>query len=245
MLLAETRSLVRRWTHTNSTNYPDVTLDADINRVYGEIWMKILEAEGYKNTGGDFKVIDLENSTGLVAQELGYLGEYPFPSVAVNIEEAYIDYGDGAVKAEIINKSEISSSMFEDEDLPEFSEGAPKIFVLRDSIFIRPINFGAKVTNGIKLLIRRRQKTIVETLSSTPSVAANQTLTPEFEEDFHVLIPLSVTQDYYLEWPEKYNPRIDKKAAETEDSLKAFYESRTPTEQRFQAASGDRGLKNW
>lgn len=241
MLIPEIRSLVRRWTHTNATNYPNATLDADANRVYGEIWMIILEAEGYKNTGGDFKVFDLEDSSSLDPQDLGYNGEYPFPSVAVTLEEAYINYGDGNVKAEIINRSEINSSMFDDEDSPEYSKANPKIFIFRDSILTRPIHFSTKVEDGIKLLIRRRQKTLVETITN----ADTQVLSPEFEENFHELIPLKVAQDFYLEWPEKYNPRIDKKAAEIESQLISEYESRTPIEKRLQAPKDDRGLKNW
>jgi hypothetical protein len=224
MLNSEIRSQTRRYTHTNATNYIDATLDADSNRSNGEIWMMILEAEGYKNTGGDFKVIDFTSNTGLVAQDLGYNGEFPFPAIAMTLEQVYLDYGDGPVKAEIIDKSEISSSMFDDADNSQYSETNPKVFLYRDSIFPRPLNLGTTVTDGIKLLVRARQDTL-----------SGESTEPQFESNFHQLIPLKNTQDFYLEYPEKYNPRIDKKVNELEAQLISFYQDRSPLETRFKA----------
>ena len=222
MELTEIRSQARRYTHTNDTNYPDVTLDADANRSNGEVWMMILEAEGYKNSGGDFKVIDFETSVGLDPQDLGYNGEFPFPSLAITLEEAYLDYGDGHVKAEIIDRGTIDSSMFDDADEGQFSEESPKIFIFRDSIFTRPLNLDATVVDGIKLLIRARQDTLV-----------NPTDQPMFESNFHNLIPLKMAQDFYLIYPDKYNPRIDKKVQELESQTISLYESRTPIAKRL------------
>ena len=114
--------------------------------------------------------------------------------------------------------------MFDDEDNSQYSETDPKVFLYRDSIFPRPLNLGATVTDGIKLLVRARQ----DTLSGTDTE-------PEFESNFHQLIPLKNTQDFYLEYPEKYNPRIDKKVNELEAQLISFYQDRSPLETRFKA----------
>jgi hypothetical protein len=196
--------------------------------------MMILEAEGFKNTGGDFKVIDHENTTGLVAQDLGYNGEYPFPSIAVKLEEVYVKYvsTDDYVKAEIVDKSELSSEMF--EDTGAYDETNPKVFIYRDSFFIRPLLTATTVTDGIKLLVLARQDTLTNASDS-----------PTFESNFHNLIPLKVAQDYYLVYPDKYNPRIDKKVNELESQLITFYQDRSPVVARFQETSDDRGLTNW
>jgi hypothetical protein len=234
MNLTTLRAQCRKYTKTNATNYLDADLDADINIANGEIHMMILESEGFKNTGGDFKVIDHENTTGLVAQDLGYNGEYPFPAIAVKLEEIYIKYNanDDYVRAEIEDKSDLSSEMFKDNGI--YNETRPKIFVYRDSFFIRPLMTTATVVDGIKLLVLARQDTLTLATDS-----------PTFESNFHNLIPLKVAQDYYLVYPDKYNPRIDKKINELESQIITFYHDRSPILPRFQGAYHDRGLNNW
>ena len=234
MNLTTLRSQARKYTKTNDTNYTDTNLDADLNIANGEIHMMILEAEGYKNTGGDFKVIDHENTTSLVAQDLGYNGEYPFPAIAVKLEEVYVKYVSTAdyVKAEIVDKSELSSEMF--EETGAYDETNPKVFIYRDSFFIRPLLTDTTVTDGIKLLVLARQDTLTLVTDS-----------PTFESNFHNLIPLKVAQDYYLVYPDKYNPRIDKKVNELESQIITFYHDRSPVVSRFQETSDDRGLTNW
>jgi hypothetical protein len=234
MDLTTLRSQARKYTRTNSTNYPNATLDADLNIANGEIWMMIIEAEGYKNTGGDFKVLDHEDTTSLTPQELGYNGEYPFPSIACKLEEVHIKYdsADDYAKAEIIDKSEIDSEMFNDNGI--YDKSNPKVFVYRDSYFIRPLLTDTTVTDGIKLLIQQRQDTLT-----------NATDEPNFESNFHNLLPLKVAQDYYLIYPDKYNPRIDKKVDELENQLISFYRDRHPNVTQMKPINDDRGLKNW
>ena len=234
MNLTTLRSQARKYTKTNSTNYSNTDLDADINIAVGEIHMMILEAEGFKNTGGDFKVIDHEDTTSLTAQELGYNGEYPFPSIAVKLEEVYVKYdsSDDYVQAEIVDKSELSSEMF--QETGAYDKTNPKVFVYRDSFFITPLLTDDTVTDGIKLLVLARQDTLTDVTDS-----------PDFESNFHNLIPLKVAQDYFLVYPEKYNPRIDKKVEELESQLISFYKDRSPAVARFRETEDDRGLKNW
>ena len=237
MELTDIRTQSRRYTHTNSSNYPDATLDADINIANGEIWMTILEAEGYKNTGGDFKVIDNLSTSGLVAQDLGFNGEYPFPSSALQIDSAEISY-DGSMwyQAEVIDKRDCSSSVFNEEQYNvEYSQQYPKIFIFRDSYFIRPTNdTDSDITDGIKLTIIARQDSLVDSAD-----------TPSFESNFHNLIPLKVSQDYALIFPEKANPRIDAKIQILESQLISFYQDRTPNDKRVRALPQERGLNNW
>lgn len=237
MQLTEIRSQIRRYTHTNATNYPDVTLDSDINRSNGEIHLIILEAEGYKNIGGDFKVINFESSDGLDPQDLGYNGEFPFPTEAVALDEVHLDYGqgDGFVKAEIIDRGDLSASMFNEDDTNnEFSILSPKVFIYRDSLFIRPMNINDTVTDGIKLCIRARQDTLT---SGTDS--------PTFEPLFHNLLPLKVSQDYSLIYPEKRNVYVDRKVMELEAQLIAFHQDRTPINKRLKILPQDRGMRTW
>ena len=237
MQLSELRTQSRRYTRTNSTNYLDATLDADINIANGEIWMTILEAEGYKNTGGDFKVINNMSTVGLVAQDLGFNGEYPFPSTALQIDSAEISYdGTKWYQAEVIDKRDCSSSIFSEEQYnDEYSQQYPKIFIFRDSYFIRPtLDVAGDITDGIKLSIIARQDTLALTTDS-----------PSFESNFHNLIPLKVAQDYSLIYPEKANPRIDAKIQILESQLISFYQDRTPIDLKLKALPQERGLNNW
>lgn len=232
MQLSEIITQARRLTKTNSTNYVDADIKFDINIANGEVHLMILEAEGYKNISGGFKVYDLVSTTGLVAGNIGFNGEYPFSTDTISLEEVHLDYGDGFVKAEIIDRSELEDSMFNDDDI--YSELSPKVFVYRDSYFIRPVLTTTTVTDGIKLLARLRQD----------QLAANDDV-PIFETNFHQLIPLKVAQDYFLYYPEKYNPRIDRKVEELESQLISLYQSKTPIDFRIRESKQDRGLKNW
>ena len=212
------RDFSRKFTKTNATNYPDATLDVDIDVANGEIHAMIMEAEGQENFGGGFKKRDFTTSAGTSADELAYDGEFPIPEGSAKLSEVHLDYGDGFVKAEVINKSEMSSSLFEDDG--QYSKTKPKVFIFRDSYFVRPMNDGATVTGGIKLITLDRAVTV-------------GTDGPTWEPMFHQLLPLKVALDYFMVYPEKYNPRIDRKAMELEAQLISFYQSKSPIEQRF------------
>jgi hypothetical protein len=241
MTLAQLRTQARRLTKTTSGNYPDEQLDIDINQAYAEIWMMILEAEGYKNTGGDFKYYDLISTVGLApitnVAPIGYNGEYPFPSIAIDIDGIEISYdGTSYKKAEVIDKSDSLSSVFNEQDYDgTFSEQNPKAFIYRDSIFVRPTkDTVGNITNGFKLTVRQRQDSLIADIDI-----------PLFEPNFHSLIPLKVAQDYFMYYPEKYNPKIDQKAQIIEAQLISLYQDRTPINLQIKSHPKDRGLKGW
>lgn len=230
MTLQELRASVRKKTHTNSSNYPDETLDQDINNAYGKVWLMLQEAEGYRNTGGDFEVIDFEDSTNLTEQDLGYNGEYPIPvgdddeniPGAVSILEVHVDYGDGYKKAEIINRSSLSASMFSDDN-GFYSEQSPKVFIFRDSYFVRPKNeTGSTITDGIKLLTMARQPELIEATDE-----------PIFERNLHELVAYYTTYAFWEEYPEKYNAFTRQNGQELESQAISLYESRIPLVKRF------------
>ena len=241
--LDEMRARVRKWTRTNATNYTDADINRDLNLSLGEVWMTILEAEGYRNTGGDFKVQDNLSTVGLVPDPntgicpLGYNGEYPFPSLALMIDRAEISYdGLNWYAAEIIDKSNTLSSFFNETDYNlEFSVLRPKIFVYRDSYFIRPtIDIAGDITDGIKLAIIARQDLL--------SVDSDF---PSFEMNFHNLVPLKTAQDFSMQYPEKRNAYVDQKIQILEAQLISYYQSRTLIEPRIQALPQERGLRHW
>lgn len=230
MTLAEIRASCRKKTKTNASNYPNEELDVDIHNAYGKVWLLLQEAEGYRNTGGDFEVIDFESETGLTEQDLGYNGEYPMPvgddddniPGAIQLLEAHIKYRDNDYrKAEIINRSDLRASMFSD-DSAFYSELSPKVFVYRDSYVVRPKNTGATVEDGIKLL----------TLARNPELREDDD-EPAFEKNLHELIPYYVAMNYFEIYPEKYNPRIEVGKNELESQAISLYESRVPKEKRL------------
>jgi hypothetical protein len=181
-----------------------------------------MEAEGHENVGGSFKLTNLVSSDGLQSGDNGFNGEYSKPEGAV-IDEVHVDFGDGHVVAEIIDKGELSSSMFE-EDL-SITEDKPKVFLFRDSYFVRPLNTGATVVNCIKLLVQSIEDELVEGTDS-----------PSWYPTFHELIPLYVTLDYYRTYPDKYNARIPQDTLQLEAQLISKIESENPIHQRLQSA---------
>lgn len=225
MNLSTIRARARRYSRTTESSYSNTDLDADINLKLYEVWMVIFEAQGYKNLGGDFKVYDLISTVGLVSGEIGFNGEYGFPTQALSLDSVELNYGNGHVKAEIIDRSNQSSSLFtESEYNAEFSQTNPKVFVYRDSYFVRPTNTSTTVEDGIKL-----------TISARPTILTNTTDSPTFDLMYHDLIPLKVAQDYALFYPEKANPRIDRKVEELEAMLISDMQSRVPIQKRFRA----------
>lgn len=230
MTLAELRTACRKKTKTTATNYSNSDLNADINLAYGKVFLMLQEAEGYRNTGGDFETIDFEDDDGLQEQDLGYNGEYPMPvgdpeeniPGAIQILEAHINYGDGYKKAEIVNRSSLPVSLFSD-DSAYYSELSPKVFVFRDSYFVRPKNTtGETIEDGIKLLTIARQPQLED-----------DTDEPIFEKNLHELIAYEVYMMYCEQYPEKYNPITEKKYRELEAQAISLYEARVPLVKRL------------
>lgn len=220
MQLTEIRELSRDYKHTVVANDPDDKLDKQINRANNKIKELIMEAEGHQNVGGSFKITNFVSSEGLVAGNNGYNGEYTKPKGAV-IDEVHVDYGTGAVKSEIIDKSELSSSMFE-EDI-HATKDKPKVFLFRDSYFVRPLNDGPTVIGGLKLLVQSVEDELVE-----------ETDEPSWYPSFHELIPLYVALEYYRKFPDKYNAKVANDAQVIEEQLISKIENENPTYQRLQ-----------
>jgi len=225
MNLTQIRTEIRRYTKTNATNYPDVSVDFDANQVYGEIWMSILEAEGYKNISGGFDVTDLISTSGLVAGDSGYNGEYSFPSTALDIESIELSF-DGVTwtQAEIIDRSNLGSSEFNEDDInANYSQASPKVWIYRDSYFIRPLkDTTGNITAGIKLSISSRQTAL-----------SGATDTPTFESNFHDLIPLKVARKFYRLHPEKYNKLIVEDGDMLEAQMRSYYQDRIQVVRQF------------
>lgn len=225
MNLTDIQAASRAYTKTNATNYPDATLNQDVNIVYGELWMSILEAEGYRNISGAFATHDMVSTVGLTAGQVGFNGEYPFPTNALDIETIELSY-DGTTwnQAEIIDNRTISSSEFEQDDInATYSQSSPKVWMFRDSLFFRPLKESTgDITDGIKLKISQRQAAL-----------SSGTDTPTFEQNFHDLIPLKVARKFYRIHPEKYNKLIVEDGDMLEAQMIAFYRDRIPVVRRF------------
>lgn len=222
MNLTTLRSQARKYTKTTEANYTNENLDADINIAYGEVWAIVMEAEGNKNVTGTFKVYDNIAQTGLVAGNIGFNGEYPLPVDAIDLKKILLSYdGESWNKAELIDMNDQEEELYQVlQDSNVYSETSPKAFMFRNSYFIRPFS-KETIVDGIKLSILKRQSNL--TL---------ETDTPEIETSFHNLIPLRVALDYYLIYPEKYNPLIEKKASILEAQLISLAQDRLkPTTQ--------------
>lgn len=223
MDVAKIKERARRYSRTNPTNYPDAQLLEDINVAYYDVNLQILRAQGYKNVGQNYKTYDLVDMSSLVAGDIGYRGEYPFPAEAIRVERVEINYGDGFVEAKIINVSELEDSIFDELDY-DYSKTSPIAFILRNSINIRPLNLQAAVVNGFKLVIAEH---------ATPFTGDAQT--PNFDDSLHDILPLKVAQNLALIYPEKANKRIDQKVLDMEADLFDVYERQVPLYQTMKA----------
>lgn len=221
MNLQDLRDLSRAYKKTTETNDPDAKLDKEINRANRKIHELIKEAEGKPNDSGQIKFTDLVSSTDLIEGQAGYNGEYAKPFDCV-INEVHLDYGNGYQKAEIVEMDSFDTSIFEEDTTS--SQDNPKVFMFRDSYFVRPLNNAETITKGIKLIV-----------SGEPADLVKTTDRPTWYSAFHELIALYVALEYYRIYSEKYNPRVASDALTLESQLISKIEDEKKAEMRFQA----------
>ena len=182
------------------------------------MFMEILKAEGYSNSGYGEATHDLLSTDGLSSGDLGYDGEYPFPSDFLKPLRAELTYSTSTdpTKAIIydISDSLISES---DEDVinSNFSQNSPYIRFGRDSFFIRPLKTTTgDITGGIHIWYTARQS----------ELEAGDT--PVLEANFHRIYPLLLAKEYAMRDSDKYNALWDREIKKLMDDIRSFYRRR-------------------
>ena len=211
---------------SNSTAYPQTDFNSDLTESVALRTMEILRVKGYKHITQTHAYTDFVSITGLSEGDNGYNGEYSFPTDLLDIERIEITF-DGTnwyiISKENGNLYDISESLVseQDEDTIQnsYSESNPVAFIMRGSLFIRPLNDGTTQTSGLRLFYSPRQATIDEDTDS-----------PEFESNLHQALIYDCAEMEMLSHPDSYSQlkerRILKKKAQVDNEFKQFYRTR-------------------
>jgi hypothetical protein len=185
-----------RITNTNSTTLLDgnsTNVLADLNTAYGHRTLMILKVKQDLNHNIKEVYTDLKSTSGLVAGDLGFNGEYPFESDTlrpVRIEVSYDGLTWKPCTIYDINENNLS----EHDDVNDgFSEENPYVRFERDSYFIRPVKEDAgDITAGIHIWTEKRQSDLT-------------TGSPLFEQNLHDVLAYDLAEQELLMHPAKYS----------------------------------------
>jgi len=221
MELSEIRDETRFITRTDSVTFSDANILREANIAIKKIILEILKVEGYKNIAGKHVATTLLSTDGLVSGDLGFDGEYPFPTDMLRPTrfELLYDTNERPKIAYIYDQIENPLSETDDDDLVVIaSESNPVIKFFHDSYFIRPLKTTAgDIAGGINIWYEARQANLV-----------NDTDSPTFEESLHDLVPLMIAERFYLRHPSKRNVAVLKEKEDVMKQLRSFYKRRVP-----------------
>lgn len=204
-----------RITNTNSTTLLDGNSSnvlADLNTCYGHRTLDILGVRQDLNQSIKEVYTNLIATAGLVAEDVGYNGEYPFEADTLRPVRLEVSY-DGVtwIPCDIYDINENRSSEFVQLELNNaFSKSSPMVRFERDSYFIRPLNDGTTVTNGIHIWTEKRQDDLT-------------TGEPEFEANLHDILAYDLATLEVLMHPALY----------TTEWRNDFYAEKGSGEKRF------------
>ena len=173
---------IREELNTNPTKVTDAYLLKGLNLDYGETVMKILANRTDVNFNAKEVQADFYNTEGLVAGDVGFNGEYPFPCDLLKPQRIEISFDNtNWRKAETYDVTEGLNSEFNEAQINnEFSTYCPYVRFERNSFFIRPLlTSGATVKGGIHIWYEQRETAL--TISDTPSF---------IEMDYHRILAL-------------------------------------------------------
>ena len=212
-------------TNTNSTTLSDADILTILNIKYGHRILDILKIQTDKNANLTESYANLVSLTGLAAGDIGFNGEYPFPTDflrPVRAEVLYTATGT-PVKCEIYDITDSSDSEQPGEVNNTFSQANPYIRFERDSYFVRPIP-ETSVTGGLHIWYEARQ-TALSALSETPA----------FEQNLHDILAVDIAEVEALRHPENF----------TTEWRTAFKEIKTETVDRFKEHYKNRMKRNF
>lgn len=226
MTRAQLYARVLRVLDTNSTAYAQTDFNNDLVEAVALRTQQILRLKGYKHITQTHAYTDLISKTGLVAGDNGFNGEYALPTDLLDIERIEITY-DGT-NWEVISRENGNLYDFSQNGTSEqneasiqgnFNEGKPYATIVRGSVFIRPLNDDATVSNGVHIYYSPRQTEIDDDADI-----------PEFESNFHQVLIYDCAEMQMISQPNSYSDvkeaRILRKKNKVDKEFSIFYRTR-------------------
>lgn len=215
---------IRNELNSNSTRVPDAYLLDGINLDDAELVMLALNSAPDHNFKQAEAWTDLVSVTGLVDGNIGFNGEYPFPTDLIKPLRAEICYnGTDFIQAKVydIASSPASSEHKSTQIQGDFSEGDPYIRFERDSYFIRPLP-ETTVAEGIHIWYEKRQSTML--------IANIATDVPSIEPNFHRLYvvrgALRTMRKFRNDYTERDRQELNRERLELESQFSKFMKDR-------------------
>ncbi|MEI9966173.1 MAG: hypothetical protein WDN67_00635 [Candidatus Moraniibacteriota bacterium] len=174
MLVSAIRTLARRLAQTNSVTYSDADALIDFNVCYSGRILDILKIAVDRNASETEVTTPLLSSVGLVSPQIGFNGEYPFPTDLIRPLRIEVSY-DGLTWRPVNFYDIYENPLSEHEEggiQAQFSEAAPFVRFERNSFFIRPLKTTAgNISAGIHIWYEMRQAELDE--NGTPDIETN------------------------------------------------------------------------
>lgn len=216
----EIAAYTRILTNTDSVTLTDADILTILNVKYGHRILDILRVQVDKNANITEAYTNLVSLTGLVSGDIGFNGEYPFPTnllKPIGAEVLYTTTGT-PIKCTVYDVTDSQSSEQPGEVNNTFSTADPYVRFERDSYFIRPIP-ETSVTAGLHIWYEKRQ-TSLTALSETP----------DFEQNLHDILAVDIAEVEALRHPENFTTEWRTAfaliKAETDSRFKEFYKNR-------------------
>lgn len=234
MTVATLTTFVRDLTNTNSTTLTDANVLTWLNIKYGLRILDILHVQVDRNASQTEATTNLVATTDLTAGDIGYNGEYPFPTDLLKPVRVEIEYTDDEpVRASIYDLEENDYSEYNEDDInAQFSEAEPYVRFDRSSFFIRPLP-DTSVTSGIHIWYEQRQTDL-----STGS--------PDFEANLHNILAYDVAEIEYIKHADNYSftqyQRFKEDKADIEKKFFQFYKNQFKRNLKFSPNYGGDNL---
>ena len=214
-----------RLTNKNVNTFLDgntTNIYADLNSLYGQRVLDILQMRTDKNATIQNSTTDLISTVGLTEGDPGFNGEYPFPTDLLRPSRIEVSYdGKTWIKAEIYDNALNDRSEYNDEQLAQdFSQSTPRVDFTRNSYKIRPPKTTAgNITNGIYIEYEKRQEDFTENTEPT-----------EIEQNLQNILAYDLANLEMIMHTEKYTTKkiniFNIKRKEVEDKFLIHYKRR-------------------
>ncbi len=206
-------------TNTDSTTLTDADALTLLNIVYGQRILNILKVSVDKNASINEAYDSLVSVSGLVAGDVGFNGEYPFPTNLLKPIRAEIKLDNEFLKAEVYDINENQLSEWDESVIQaSFEQGKPYVRFERNSYFVRPLP-ETDVAGGIHIWYEKRQDSFTDL-----------TGTPDFEQNLHDILAYDIAELESIRHTELFNGEWRSAFLRKKNTVEAtfldFYKSR-------------------
>lgn len=195
MAVSDIRTFTRDIVNTNSTVLTDAEFLRYLNQSYGLRILDILRLQTDRNASQTEVTTTFYSTSGLVAGDVGFNGEYPFPTDLLKPVRFEVSYDALTwLPATVYDIYEnLASEHYEDSIQGTFSEAEPFVRFDRNSFVVRPLKITAgNVTAGLHIWYEKRQ-----------TAFTGDSDAPDMEANLANILAYDVAQIFATKYPEK------------------------------------------